>query len=363
MILELCIIFLLLHLIIICLAIHKVSRKDEKPHFEGELPFVSILTAARNEEKNILNCLESLAVLDYTAGKLEVWLGDVQSTDGTAEIVADFIQRHSNFNLFRVTDPAFGSARGKSNVLAQLARKARGEYLFITDADITVQPGWIKGLLPWFTGTVAVVSGSTVVRSETLFGKMQGVEWLYLMGIFHFIDDFHPVAAMGNNMAVRASAYFETGGYENILFSLTEDYQLLLELLKKGYRHRQILDKSAVAFSSPTESYVKLLHQRKRWSTGGKQQPWFIIGLFVVYLLFLPVLLLLAFLNWPIAAGILGLKLLIDYLYLSLVKKRLAVNFLLSDFLKFELYVHASNFLVSVFSILPGKINWKGREY
>ena len=58
---------------------------------ESDLPTVSIIVAARNEEKNILRCLQSLDKLIYPEGKLEIILVDDQSTDNTGKIIDKFI--------------------------------------------------------------------------------------------------------------------------------------------------------------------------------------------------------------------------------------------------------------------------------
>ena len=50
------------------------------------LPAVSIVVAARNEEKNILSCLESLDNLIYPDHKLEIIVIDDASSDRTLKI-------------------------------------------------------------------------------------------------------------------------------------------------------------------------------------------------------------------------------------------------------------------------------------
>ena len=50
----------------------------------GYEPSVSIIIAARNEEKSILTCLQSLTLVDYPPEKLEIVIVDDFSTDRTA---------------------------------------------------------------------------------------------------------------------------------------------------------------------------------------------------------------------------------------------------------------------------------------
>ena len=63
------------------------------------LPHVSILIAARNEEENIISCLEAISQLDYPTEKFSVWIGDDDSSDTTAALVENFIADKSNFSF------------------------------------------------------------------------------------------------------------------------------------------------------------------------------------------------------------------------------------------------------------------------
>ncbi len=58
-----------------------------------DFPFVTIIVPARNEERNIAFCLESLLAMDYP--RFEIFVVDDHSTDRTAEIVREIIWRHA----------------------------------------------------------------------------------------------------------------------------------------------------------------------------------------------------------------------------------------------------------------------------
>ncbi|MFT5914913.1 MAG: glycosyltransferase involved in cell wall biosynthesis, partial [Bacteroidia bacterium] len=90
-----------------------------------ETPFVSILVAARNEQENIGVCLQALDQINYPNDCYEVWIGNDDSEDKTEEIVQKFITDKPNFHLLNITS-TIGNAKGKANVLAQLAPNAKG---------------------------------------------------------------------------------------------------------------------------------------------------------------------------------------------------------------------------------------------
>ncbi|RYD83015.1 MAG: glycosyltransferase [Sphingobacteriales bacterium] len=330
---------------------------------EENLPFVSILVAARNEEKNILNCLESLSKLNYAKSKYEVLIGDDSSTDKTAKIVANFIHKKSKFILINI-EKNVGQVRGKANVLAQLAREAKGEYFFITDADMQVPESWIQSHLKHFSAEVYITSGTTLTSTNnSIFSKLQYFEWLYLMGLFNSIDNIKPITAMGNNMGFRADKYFEIGGYENMPFSVTEDIQLMNEFATKGYKHKHILHAENLSWQEPLYSISDLLKQRKRWFQGGKKQPFYIWILFIIYAAFLPALLTLFYFNLQLAIYILLGKCFVDSWFLFSISNSLKVKINLLWLPVFEAYLFIINPLILVYSLFSQKVIWKDRKY
>jgi succinoglycan biosynthesis protein ExoA len=56
--------------------------------------FVSVIIPCRQEEKYIARMLESLLANDYPRDRLELLVVDAMSTDGTREIVREFIKEH-----------------------------------------------------------------------------------------------------------------------------------------------------------------------------------------------------------------------------------------------------------------------------
>src|SRR5438876_839467 len=62
-----------------------IDREDEAETSESDHPLVSIVVPARNEERNIRRCVESLLAQDYA--NFEVIAVDDGSTDATAHIL------------------------------------------------------------------------------------------------------------------------------------------------------------------------------------------------------------------------------------------------------------------------------------
>lgn len=324
-------------------------------------PLVSVLLAARDEEANIIDCLKALNGLDYPDDRIEILVGNDRSTDQTKNLVRDFIADKPCFRLIEV-EWEWGKAKSKANALAWLAQEAKGDYFFITDADIRVPQKWIQGLLGGFTPERGLVSGISVVKGNGFFGRMQGLEWLYYMSILRILDDVKSVTAVGNNMAVRREAYWATGGYQNIDSSVTEDYKLFQEVTDLGWRHKHLFNPEVTGYSKPTGNLGHLLQQRKRWLRGGMELPASIWTLLAIHGFFVPAVLILLFLKPFLALIFILLKWLLQSVFLATLGRQLQVPVKAWTLIPFEPYHYFTNLAMPLYYCLPVKLKWKGRD-
>lgn len=332
----------------------------------NEYPKISLLLAARNEENLIIRSLTAISQLDYPLDKLEVLIGNDNSTDNTSALIERFIADKPQFKLLQITKTV-GKGRGKANVLGQLAHHATGEFYLITDVDVKLPRNWLKALLNQFEKGVGIVSGTTKCERGNVFATLQGMDWLHFMG---YIKAFANVGigctSVGNNMAVRAKAYWQTGGYENIDFSITEDYKLFKEVTERGWQWRTDLSADSLGLAWYIPSVADMLHQRKRWLIGARELPLNWKAMIVLYGLFIPALFILFITNSSLFATIWIVKYLLQSLFIVTIRKKVKrPPFDLFGFhiFLYEFYVLANTFATGVFYFLPVKAIWKGREY
>ena len=336
----------------------RYNFKDPKNQGKG-YPKISVLIAARNEEKNLPRCLESLLKIDYPADQLEILVGDDQSEDHTLDIVTTYAREHPHIKAIPITQQ-MGNAYGKANVLANLARQSSGDYFFITDADIRVPETWIKGYLDRWDNNVGLMTSITGIEGFVL----QNLEWTVALGMIKVITDFgRPVVAMGNNMAITREAYQAVGGYENLPFSITEDMELFKHVAERGYEVRQLIDKDTLAWSNPSKSFKIILHQRKRWLRGAMGLPFGILSILFFQTLFFPLVIILAFMAPGLAAVIFALKMVLQSVFIALILKKVKQPLRLLPLLLYEFYLAAVSLASVIFYFLPFRIYWKGRSY
>jgi len=330
---------------------------------EDALPEISVLVAARNEEKNIATCIKHLVALNYPKHKLHILIGNDQSDDNTEKIINEFVNKHHNIKQIHITNE-LGKARGKANVLAQLAHVAKGDYFLITDADIQVSSNWARTLINFFKPNVGIVSGTTLVIGKGFLANMQHLDWLYFMGLLLSFNRLRmPSTAVGNNMAITKDAYLSTGGYENINFSVTEDYKLFEQVRKGGYQTINMINPESINISAPAGDINTLLNQRKRWLSGAKELPYYWWIIFAIYGSFWMALIICLFINTQFAMVFLAIKLLIQIVTIYWQQKQLAIQPNLLNLLCYEVYTLGLTLLTLFYFFIPKKLNWKNRYY
>ena len=140
---------------------------------DGELPAVSFVIPAYNEERHLADKLANLRELDYPRDRLQVVIVSDGSSDRTNEILA------------RVDDPmievVIRSARsGKWAAVNEGVRRARHELLVMSDAATLFQPDAVRQLVRHFRDPrVGVVCGALRFRGGDEFKQTEGVYWRY----------------------------------------------------------------------------------------------------------------------------------------------------------------------------------------
>jgi cellulose synthase/poly-beta-1,6-N-acetylglucosamine synthase-like glycosyltransferase len=140
---------------------------------DAELPSMSLLIAALNEEAVIEDRIRNALALDYPRGKLEIVIGSDGSTDRTAEIVRRYASRG-----VRLID--FPMRRGKASVLNDSVPGLSGELVLFSDANTEFDPRAARRLARWFRDPAvgAAVGRLILVDSET--GRnVDGLYWRY----------------------------------------------------------------------------------------------------------------------------------------------------------------------------------------
>lgn len=131
-------------------------------------PLVTIVVPCRNEERYIVECLDSILACDYPADRLEVLVVDGMSDDGTRAVLADYAARNP---LVRMLD----NPRRITPVALNLAiRAARGEVIVRMDAHVVYPRNYVSRLVAALDEFGADNVGAvlrTLPANQTAMGK------------------------------------------------------------------------------------------------------------------------------------------------------------------------------------------------
>jgi cellulose synthase/poly-beta-1,6-N-acetylglucosamine synthase-like glycosyltransferase len=343
-----------------------IGAKKTYPQLtEDRLPSISVVVAARNEEANILSCLHSLDNLIYPETKLEIIIINDASSDNTLKISSDFIHGKLKFRVIHLEENNSTILRGKVRAMAEGIKISAGEIILTTDADCVVDPLWAKSIASYYAGNVGVVNGFTSQTAKNAFSGMQAIDFIYLLFIAAgTINLGKPVSCIGNNMSFRKKAYEETGGFENLPFSVTEDFLLLNSIHKlKKYEIIYSLNRDSLVISKPASSFGELFNQKKRWAVGGIDTP--LLGLFLMTWAFLTNLFIVLTPLFLSAAWLylVVFKFAIDLFVLIPVHQRLGLQKNLKYFLVFEIYYIIYVLVLPFVILFNKKVKWKDRVY
>jgi len=356
-------IFLSLYFIQSVVFVIGASKKYPKIN-EKDFPTVSVIVAARNEEENILRCLQALDKQTYPEGKLEIIIVDDCSEDSTGKIIEDFIEGKTRFKKI-TTGKTIGMLKGKSNAIANAIEISKGEVILTTDADCEPESTWVYTIASYYQKDVGIVNGFTTQKADTSFEGMQAIDFIYLLTVASgTINLGYPISCIGNNMSYRKQAYLDVGGYESLPFSVTEDSQLLntINELNK-YKIIYPLDKNALVTSQPCKSFKDLYRQKKRWAVGGINVP--ARGYFVMATAFvvnLAMLLTPLFFS-PVWLYLTVFKLATDFFVLYPVHKILGLTKNLKYFLTFQVYYIIYPLMLPFIVLFNRDVIWKERKF
>ncbi len=137
----------------------------------AELPRVSLIVTAHNEEARIGGKLENALDLDYPPDRIELLVASDSSTDGTDHLVMSYA--HRGVTLVRAHERL-----GKENAQREAIAVAKGDILVFSDVATEMPPDALKALVRYFEdSTVGAVSSEDRFVSQD--GKVAG-EGLYV---------------------------------------------------------------------------------------------------------------------------------------------------------------------------------------
>ena len=202
-------------------------------------PLVSLIVPARDEAAAIEAATASRLAQDYPS--LELVLVDDRSTDATPAIIDRLAAGDPRVMAVHLTELPAGWL-GKLHALDQGVRRARGDWLLFTDADVTFAPDTLRRAVAWCEhggfDHLAVLPDFNP-QSPLLDACLDIlVGGLIVGGRLWSVSDPKSSAAVGGGLfgLVRRSAFERTGAFESLRMEVADDVALGQLLKDSGAR-------------------------------------------------------------------------------------------------------------------------------
>ena len=249
------------------IAATKYQKRKLKKHppivNENYKPFVSIMIPAHNEESVIRYTVENILKLDYP--NYELIIIDDRSTDNTANVIKDLEAKHDRV-IALIRD--FDAFPGKSAVLNDAFKIAKGEAVLVFDADATVEPDFLNLLIPKLEpADVGAVQARKIIRNKDVnfLTRCQNNEYTldtYLQVGRDAVKG--AVELRGNGELIKRQAIEDIGGWNN--YTITDDLDMSTRLHIKGWDVR--FCQEACVYEEGIVCLRPLFRQRRRWLEG-----------------------------------------------------------------------------------------------
>lgn len=330
---------------------------------------VSVLVAARNEEKNIRETIEAILNQKYPKELMEIIIVDDHSTDNTPTIIQSYEAK--GVKLLRLTEPEILNSY-KKKALTEAINLSTGDLMVATDADCQMGPNWLSTIVSLYEEKdFYLISGPVLYFKErNVFEKLQTLEFLYLIGLgAASIGNREASTCNGANLAYRKDIFMELNGFQGIDELASGDDELFLHKVAAKYPEKIGFCKSleAVVCTEAKDSLSSFISQRKRWaskSTHYKKKTIVYLGIGVwLFNFFLLLNLINAIVNpeyWLLTVVFFGAKILVEFIFMIPLSYFFQRSNLLI-YLPLLSFIHIFYLIYIGIAGNSGKYYWKGR--
>ena len=321
---------------------------------------LSIIIAAKNEEKNINSLIDSFEQLNYPNENFEVIIVDDNSTDNTAELIQSRIFGKNNYKLLRAVNKEM---EGKKGALSIGIKNAIHNFIVITDADCKPETNWLKAMAggldygyDFVFGVAPIEPGKDLIEKISAFENLRNT-YLTIAAVGMNV----PYSAAARSFAFRKNSFERIGGYSKTTETLSGDDDLLIrEAVKNKMLIGTVVDSKAFVYSLAPKSFADYFKQKNRHLQTSfhylpKQKMFLGFWHFVNLISFLSVLLI--FIN-PVLALPFAVKTIYDFFIVIKHQQDLGYSFKFYEV--FYLQIIFEVFIVFNFlNALSRKTEWK----
>lgn len=346
------------------------------PNYEPRTK-ISVIIPARNEEVNILACLQAIWEQSYPKDLFEIIIIDDHSTDRTPEILYLLQQKYPGIKYLKLADFLKGEPLNsyKKKALEIGIAHARGELIITTDADCMAPTDWLllHASLYELKQAKCIAAPVNFYKEQNLLERFQSLDYAGMMVLTGAgIHARTMRLSNGANLAYAKAIFNEVNGFNDINHLASGDDMLLVQKIAAKYPADIYFLKNhhATVVTKAKPDWRSFLQQRIRWATKSSAYREWHITLVLAMVFFLCCNILLSLLLIPFFGFAMALVFLLQFIIKSFFDYQLLDTacrfFKRSDLMQSFL---PAQFLHIIYIVMIGfagnfikTYEWKGRK-
>ncbi|HXU27267.1 MAG TPA: glycosyltransferase [Bacteroidia bacterium] len=247
-----------------------VFSKSKKENTENlfkptdELPSIAVICAAYNEERVIVEKIESIFTTHYPKEKISFYIGTDACSDSTVSIIKKLQEKYPTLKLVEFTERS-----GKINILNKLCSVAHADVFVMTDANVFFREDTFFELIKHFKKEdVKLVCGNIVKRA--LNQETVTKNELQYLNFENFLKSAESnlwqivIGAEGGCYALRKSSYLNIPPH-----FIADDFFITCHVLSS--KGKILFEKNAMVYEDASAETKGEFRRKARIATGNFQ--------------------------------------------------------------------------------------------
>ncbi|OGE84860.1 MAG: hypothetical protein A2Y39_03060 [Candidatus Delongbacteria bacterium GWF2_40_14] len=353
-------------------------KNDQFNIKNDDLPKVTVIIPARNEEKFIAATINSVLNQNYPETLLDIIAVDDRSTDTTPVIMDNLARLNKNLSVIHINEVS-KNISPKKNAILTAVRSTENEMIITTDGDCLHDKNWVRSMISPLQNdkneNVGIVAGLTVFDKpdmdmfEEIWQNMQFIDYIsHSLIAAGSIGNGRAFTANGSNLLITKSLYQKEENSLRSELASGDDFFIIQAAQESNYRLRFVCNRESIVKSYPADSLKGLIDQRSRWASKASYASdfvlYFALNTFVFYSGILTAVFLTAYgkMSLWILLVLFMMKLIPETLFLVYGFGKFGLDFKLRYYIPLQLFHIPFN----LFAAIKGKyfgFEWKGVKY
>jgi len=351
--------------------------KRLKPHAlkeDGDLPELTVVVCAKDEEPYIEKCIRSIYAQDYPKEKYSVIAVNDRSEDRTPEILEKLANEFSSLRVIHLNSCP-DNVSPKKHAISKALEICQTDFVVATDADVLHQTQWLRSYGSMCDDKLGAATGICLFAKEEFkscfertWQSMQTLENLsHNVVVAGAMVNGFTITANGGNMLYRREL-FQKGQPLKSHVVTGDDSDIMFEAQRRNYQVMFNAHPASVVHTVPEDTIKGVINQRVRWASHVMKAtfPVILLGLTVFFfylsLIIFPLLAFVDVLVLPYWLGLVLIKAACDFLYMCYTLKKFHIPYHFKHLFLMEL-VHALFIVIVGLYGTFGSFTWKGSTY